>query len=116
MGKQTNGGGAKRRLLVFVEQPSNTTGCATVDLKEIGDFVVSPKGDDPVRLAEVLRYLRDRHPEIEVNLVDPRNTFFFWQVVKHRVKGGRATWVLDGKKVYEGIPTIEVLEELLAKR
>lgn len=105
--------GAKRRLLVFGEFFSNTTGCVNVDLREIKDFSVHPSSNDPVNLSVVLKYLYKNHPEIEVEVVDSRNFFFFLYLLKYNIKGGKIAWILDGKKVFEGIPTIEQLEQIL---
>ena len=106
-------GGAKRRLLVFFERPGNTTSCATIDLRDMGDLSVHAYSDDPEHLATVLRYIHEKYPEVEVELIDPRNFFYFWYVAKHHIKGGKATWIYNGRKVFEGIPSFEEVDRML---
>ncbi|AJC74270.1 hypothetical protein AJ81_08895 [Pseudothermotoga hypogea DSM 11164 = NBRC 106472] len=107
--------GFKKRLIVFVEQASSLVSCTPLDLKEINDFKAPSFFDDPAKLSEVLKYIREKHPDVEVETVDPRNPLFTFQVLKHKVKGGRATWVYNGKKVFEGVPTIEQIEKILSE-
>jgi len=107
-------GGATGRLLVFFERPGNTTSCATIDLRDMGDVSVHAYSDDPDQLAAVLRYIHDKYPELEVELIDPRNFFYFWYVAKHRIKGGKATWIYNGRKVFEGVPSLDEVDSLLS--
>ncbi|WP_448521540.1 hypothetical protein [Pseudothermotoga sp.] len=107
--------GFKKRLIVFVEQASSLVSCTPLDLKEINDFKAPSFFDDPAKLSEVLKYIREKHPDVEIETIDPRNPLFTFQVLKHKVKGGRATWVLNGKKVFEGVPTIEQIEKILSE-
>jgi len=48
-----------------------------------------------------------------VELIDPRNFFYFWYVAKHHIKGGKATWIYNGRKVFEGIPSFEEVDRML---
>lgn len=115
MGNGTGFGGATRRLLVFFERAGNTTSCATIDMRDMGDVSVHPYSDDPDQLATVLRYIHDKYPELQVELIDPRNFFYFWYVAKHRIKGGKATWIYNGRKVFEGIPSLDEVDNLLSQ-
>ena len=65
-------------------------------------------------MRELLRSMKERYGDkLEVSVVDPRNPLVLWYALRYRAWGTFSTWVLNRKKIFEGIPQIEELERLI---
>jgi hypothetical protein len=61
---------------------------------------------------ELLRELREcRAGQVEVSVVNSWGFKSLWEVMRLGIKPHEPTWVLGGRKIYEGVPS---LSELLA--
>ena len=53
---------------------------------------------------------------LEIDILDPRCSFWIFDLVRFRVKSTEAAWVLDGSLVFRGIPGWEELEKVVAAK
>ena len=51
--------------------------------------------------------------KVRISLVDPRNPLVLWYALRYGAWASFTTWVLNGKKIFEGIPKLEELERLI---
>ena len=64
-----------------------------------------------------LALLGDTADEIDVSLVDPRAYLLsFLDLIRYQVRAKHPAWILNGKKIFEGIPTKEQLMSILDER
>jgi len=94
------------RLKVFVERPSSSSSCMTMDFSamqaEKETFLTLPLATQVAALArEVSREFGSR---VELDLIDPRNMFFLLDVLRYGVKPTEPAWILDGKIAFRGVP------------
>lgn len=110
------------RLKVFVERPSSSSSCMTMDFNamqaEKETFLTLPLATQVASLArEVSREFGTR---VELDLIDPRNMFFLLDVLRYGVKPTEPVWVLDGKIAFRGVPEWKdlraVIEESLGRK
>ena len=65
-------------------------------------------------MRELLRSLKERYGErVHISVVDPRNPFVLWYAIRYGAWATFSTWILNGKKIFEGIPGLEELERLI---
>ena len=65
-------------------------------------------------MRELLRTLKERYGEsVHISVVDPRNPLVLWYAIRYRAWATFSTWILNGKKIFEGIPELEKLERLI---
>jgi len=63
---------------------------------------------------ELLRSLKERYGDrVQISVVDPRNPLVLWYAIRYRAWASFSTWVLNSKKIFEGIPELEELERLI---
>ena len=61
-----------------------------------------------------MRALRERYGEhVEICVMDPRNILAFFDNIRYHVRPSRPTWILNRKKICEGIPDLAVLQEAI---
>ena len=76
-----------------------------------------PMRADRESAASLLVRLRDAFGDrIDVDILDPRCTFWIVDLVRFRVKSTEAVWVLDGTLLFRGIPDWESLRDAVAAR
>ncbi len=99
----------KARLKVFIEQPGFAVGCVALDYgkEEMKSF---PLTDDRNRVGSLLIRLRERYGDrLRVDLIDPRNIAFLFDIFRYHVKSTEPVWILDGKVIFRGLPEWENL-------
>jgi hypothetical protein len=58
-----------------------------------------------------LRALRDRYGQhLDISIVDPRNIMALWDNIRYGVRPSRPVWILDRRKIFEGIPELADLQ------
>ena len=45
--------------------------------------------------------------------MDPRNPLALFDIFRYRARPSRSTWILDRKKLCDGIPSLEALQEAI---
>ena len=53
---------------------------------------------------------------VEIDILDPRCSFWIFDLVRFRVKSTEAAWILDGKLLSRGIPEWQNLEKAIRAR
>ena len=70
-----------------------------------------------VAVGSLLRRVRERFGDrLRVDLIDPRCSFFLFDLVRFNVRATEATWVLDGRLLFRGVPEAETLRSALERR
>ena len=70
-----------------------------------------------VAVGSLLRRVRERFGDrLRVDLIDPRCSFFLFDLVRFNVRATEATWVLDGRLLFRGIPEETALLSELERR
>lgn len=67
-------------------------------------------------VAELLRGVRTSFGDkVDVVMVDPRAWILsLFDLIRYNVKATKPVWILDGKKIFEGIPSKEELYSVLS--
>ena len=64
-------------------------------------------------MRELLRSLRERYGDkARISVVDPRNPLVLWYAIRYGAWAS-FSWILNGKKIFVGIPELEELERLI---
>jgi hypothetical protein len=53
---------------------------------------------------------------VDISVVDPRNILALWDNFRYQVRPSRPTWVLDRKKIYDGVPELNDLTRALDEK
>lgn len=70
-----------------------------------------------VAVGSLLRRVRERFGDrLRVDLIDPRCSFFLFDLVRFNVRATEATWVLDGRLLFRGVPEETALLSELERR
>jgi len=70
-----------------------------------------------VAVGALLRSVRERFGDrLRVDLIDPRCSFFLFDLVRFNVRATEATWVLDGRLLFRGVPEEGALLSELERR
>ncbi len=97
------------RLKIFMEQPGFAVGCVELEYADV-EMESYQVRDERVEVGSILVDLeKDFGDRIRVDLIDPRNILSLLDVLRFRVRGTEATWVLNGKLLARGVPDREYL-------
>jgi hypothetical protein len=70
-----------------------------------------------VAVGALLRRVRERFGDrLRVDLIDPRCSFFLFDLIRFNVRATEATWVLDGRLLFRGVPEEAALLSELERR
>jgi hypothetical protein len=65
-------------------------------------------------VGELLRNLRERYgSRLDVSIVDPRNILSLWDNIRYSVRASRPVWILDRKKIGEGVLNLADLQNAI---
>ena len=53
---------------------------------------------------------------VDIDILDPRCSFWLFDLIRFRVKSTEATWVLDGRLIFRGIPEWTDLRRVIAEK
>ncbi|UZN22585.1 hypothetical protein GM182_01345 [bacterium 3DAC] len=108
-------------LRVFVEKPIVYSGCGRVPYRKTDDYQFFPSKQALETLKTYLPALKEEFGDrLRIEVVDPRNILFFFDVLKYGVKGTNSLWVIkdkDGKvvEVYKDTPPIRDIKNILVR-
>ena len=70
-----------------------------------------------VAVGSLLRRVRERFGDrLRVDLIDQRCSFFLFDLIRFNVRATEATWVLDGRLLFRGVPEEGALLSELERR
>jgi hypothetical protein len=77
-----------------------------------------PEQQDNLReVQERLQALRERYGgRLDISVVNPRSIKAFLDNIRYGVRPGVPVWVLDRKKVYEGLPDVADLQSVIDEK
>jgi hypothetical protein len=76
-----------------------------------------PMKADRESAAELLVKLRNTFGDrLDIDILDPKCSFWIFDLVRYRVESTEAAWVLDGRLIFRGIPEWKDLEKAVAER
>ncbi|MDR2179826.1 MAG: hypothetical protein LBP21_05930 [Synergistaceae bacterium] len=53
---------------------------------------------------------------LDVSIVDPRNIVSLWDNIRYGVRVAQPTWILDRKKIGEGVLNLEYLQNAIDEK
>ena len=100
----------KHKIKLFLEKDSFNVGCVGVKYTE-EERRSLPQGKNMDQIGSILNALRNKYGDtLEISIIDPRSIISIVDNIRYNVKSSKPTWVLDGRKIFEGIPLWEDLE------
>lgn len=61
--------------------------------------------------------IRETYGErVEMVVIDPRASIWFFDFFRYRIRANEVTWVMDGKVLFRGVPSWESMREALESR
>jgi hypothetical protein len=91
-------------LKIFIEQPGFSVGCVDLDYGE-EEMKSFPLSGERNRVGSLLVRLREKFGDsLRVDLIDPRNIAFLFDIFRYHVKSTEPVWILDGKVIFRGVP------------
>ena len=101
----------KHKIKLFLEKESFNVGCVGIRYTE-EERRSLPQGNNLDQIGSILADLRKKYGDaLEISIIDPRSIISILDNIRYNVKSSRPTWVLDGRKIFEGIPSWEDLEK-----
>lgn len=70
---------------------------------------------DRVAVAQVVRRLSELFPQLDVRFYDPKCFLWLPWVWRYRLRAGETAWVVDGRVIARGVPSVETLALALQK-
>ena len=65
----------------------------------------------------MLRNLRERYgSRLDVSIVDPRNILSLWDNIRYSVRASKPVWILDRKKIGEGVLNLTDLQNAIDEK
>ncbi len=104
---------AKTKIKVIMEKSSagGSGGCGAYIP---GGESMDERRDAVSLIRELLTKTRETFGEsVEITVMDPRSIFSFVDNFRYNIKGTAPAWIVDGKKVYEGVPGWDEWEKIL---
>ena len=75
-----------------------------------------PMKADRALASEMLLHINEKYRgRIDIFCIDPRNIFWFFDLIRFRVKAMDIVWVLNGKVFFRGVPEWVVIDSALTE-
>ena len=73
-----------------------------------------PMKADRALASEMLLHINEKYRgRIDIFCIDPRNIFWFFDLIRFRVKAMDIVWVLNGKVFFRGVPEWALIDSVL---
>ncbi len=106
-----------KTLKIIIQQRRFAVGCCGGTPYGEDEKATSPQERQYETLGPLLTRIKEHYrAEIEVTMVDPRNILSLIDNVRYNIKGNVPAWILEGEKIYEGIPTWEQIHSILESK
>jgi hypothetical protein len=100
------------KLTLFVQGGFCMPGCCGVTALRStdGEPLFSRPGEHAEKLSGLLVELRARFGgRLEISVENSWGFFALWSVLRLGITPSKPTWVMNGKKLFEGVPDVEYL-------
>jgi hypothetical protein len=105
------------KLKLFIQQGFSLPKCCAVETNRAadGEPLFTDQGENIRRINELLAALNKRYGErLEISVANSWGFLEFWDVIKLKITPHKPTWVIDGVKLFEGVPSIEELSDAIS--
>jgi len=101
-------------LKIFMEKPEIYSCCLPIDYREMEEMETFHLLGEREKVGSLLRRIkREYGDKIEVELIDPRNVLYFFEIFKYKIRAKEIAWVLNNKVFFRGIPLWDELKAAL---
>jgi hypothetical protein len=125
--KRKGGGSVTVRLKVIAARSADGCGCAcacsyyntdggSANGKDTERKDCRPGEQQNARVVdELVQVLKDRWGDrLAVSVVEPGGVRALWDIIRYRVPPSVPVWVLNGKKIFEGVPDLAALQDAIS--
>ena len=104
---------AKTKIKVIMEK-SSASGAGGCGAYIPGGEPLEERQDAVSAIRELLLKTKETFGEnVDISVMDPRSIFSFVDNFRYNIKGTAPAWIVDGKKVFEGVPGWDEWERIL---
>jgi hypothetical protein len=103
----------KLKLIMERSAAGGSGGCSTY---VPGSEETEWRKDSAEEIGALLSGIRETFGDrVHISVMDPRSIFSFFDLFRYRVRGTDPVWILNGRKVFEGVPSREEIEQSIQR-
>ena len=103
----------KLKLIMERSSTGGSGGCSTF---VPGSEETEWRKDTAEEIGALLSGIRETFGDrVHISVMDPRSIFSFFDLFRYRVRGTDPVWILNGRKVFEGVPSREEIEQSIQR-
>ncbi|TDY61750.1 hypothetical protein C8D99_105163 [Aminivibrio pyruvatiphilus] len=103
----------KLKLIMERSAAGGSGGCSTY---VPGSEETEWRKDSAEEIGALLSGIRETFGDrVHISVMDPRSIFSFFDLFRYRVRGTDPVWILNGRKVFEGVPSRDELEQSIQR-
>ena len=103
----------KLKLIMERSAAGGSGGCSTY---VPGSEETEWRKDSAEEIGAFLSGIRETFGDrVHISVMDPRSIFSFFDLFRYRVRGTDPVWILNGRKVFEGVPSREEIEQSIQR-
>ena len=103
----------KLKLIMERSAAGGSGGCSTY---VPGSEETEWRKDSAEEIGALLSGIRETFGDrVHISIMDPRSIFSFFDLFRYRVRGTDPVWILNGRKVFEGVPSRDELEQSIQR-
>ena len=103
----------KLKLIMERSAAGGSGGCSTY---VPGSEETEWRKDSAEEIGALLSGIRETFGDrVHISVMDPRSIFSFFDLFRYRVRGTDPVWILNGRKVFEGVPSREEIEKSIQR-
>ena len=103
----------KLKLIMERSAAGGSGGCSTY---VPGSEETEWRKDSAEEIGALLSGIRETFGDrVHISIMDPRSIFSFFDLFRYRVRGTDPVWILNGRKVFEGVPSREEIEQSIQR-
>ncbi|NLD96209.1 MAG: hypothetical protein GX635_03745 [Synergistaceae bacterium] len=104
---------AKTKIKIIMEK-SAASGAGGCGAYIPGGESIEGRQDAVSAIRELLSKTKETFGEsVDISVMDPRSIFSFVDNFRYNIKGTAPAWIVNGKKVFEGVPKWDEWEKIL---
>ena len=103
----------KLKLIMERSAAGGSGGCSTY---VPGSEETEWRKDSAEEIGALLSGIRETFGDrVHISVMDSRSIFSFFDLFRYRVRGTDPVWILNGRKVFEGVPSREEIEQSIQR-